>query len=112
MNPSAWCSAVSRPFSAVALDASPTTPCGLRSEAIQAKACVPVWRSSSNSCSARCDARGEVLGLGHVDEVGPEMQHHRRLEVAAMDAVAVLDLAVEPVRPAEARPARLHRQHA
>ena len=39
------------------------------------------------------------------------MQHQRRLDVAAMDAVPVLQLAVHAGRPAEALPAGLDREH-
>ena len=49
MNFSAWNSAVSRPFSAVASEASPAAPEGWMSWAIQPKAVKPVGRSCANS---------------------------------------------------------------
>ena len=48
----------------------------------------------------------EILGLVHAHQFRAEMQHQRSLDVAAMDAVALLMLADHAVRRAETRPLR------
>src|SRR3981189_165035 len=48
---------------------------------------------------------GEQLGLGHVDEIGPEMQHERGLDVASVNAMAGIERRIEaPRQPQRARP--------
>src|SRR5690606_21892753 len=54
---------------------------------------------------------GEILQLVAVHELGAEMHHQRGLAVAAMDAVAVLDVRIDVLGP-EMAPAGFHRQHA
>ena len=88
MNASAWCSAVSRPLSAVAAR-------GVADRAVG----IEVLRDPAESVLARRPQvrvvplhlgglRGKQLGLAHVDQVGPEMQHERGLDVAGVNAVS------------------------
>src|SRR5499427_92372 len=95
MNPSAWCSAVRRPFSAVAADASPTAPSGLMSCAIQPEAVLVRRAQMLVTLLHLGGLRREQLRLGHVDEVGPEMEHQRGLDVAGVNAVAHVEGGIE-----------------
>ena len=53
----------------------------------------------------------KVLGIFHAHQIGPEMQHHRGLDIAAMDAVERLLRRRHPFRQSEARPRGCHHQH-
>ena len=55
---------------------------------------------------------GEQLGLGHVDEIGSEMQHERGLDVAGVNAMAGVEGRIEARRQAEPAPLRGGDQHA
>ena len=55
---------------------------------------------------------GKVPRLLHVDEVGPERQHHGGLYETAMDADRAFFFRDQIRRIAETRPAGRHRQHA
>src|SRR5437762_2132241 len=56
--------------------------------------------------------RGKQLRLAHVHEIGPEMKHERRLNVASVDAVDKIELGVEPCGQAETAPLGGDHQHA
>src|SRR5438034_11752304 len=48
--------------------------------------------------------RGKQLRLAHIHEIGPEMKHERRLNVAGVDAVDKIELGVEACGQPETAP--------
>ena len=103
--------AVALPFSAVAIEALPTAPSGLRSGAIQPNECAAGGGEVLEFLLHRDRRRHEILRLVHPHQIGAEIEHQRRLDVARMDAVLRFDRVVHAVRQTEPAPVRGDREH-